>query len=349
MSELPPRSQEKILIDHAASLPGERLLCNSAGRGQFAALWAQRHPAGSAACFFLDQHLRDEAAAANPGVPNLALLCQSDPPAQSFDAVAWCVSQQGDAELTRELLQTAHERLATGGMLLAATDNPRDQWLHDELRKLFAKVTRQPLEMGVLYRATKLAVLKKLKHFACEFAFRDGECLIHLRTRPGVFSHRELDGGARALIEAMQIRPNERVLDLGCGSGAIGVAAGLRAENSYVVALDSNPRAVESAHWAAERNGLRSFEARLNADGSAVEAGEYDVVLANPPYYSNFRLAEHFAKTAARALRLDGRLLVVTKQPQWYLDRLPELGFALPQAIPSRAYWVIEAVRSQAG
>jgi 16S rRNA (guanine1207-N2)-methyltransferase len=234
-------------------------------------------------------------------------------------------------------------------MLLAATDNPRDQWLHDELRKLFAKVTRQPLETGVLYRATKLAALKRLKHFACEFAFRDGERLIHLRTRPGVFSHRELDGGARALIEEMQIRPNERVLDLGCGSGAIGVAAGLRAKNSHVVALDSSPRAVESAHWAAERNGLRSFEARLNADGSAVEAGEYDVVLANPPYYSHFRLAEHFAKTAARALRLDGRLLVVTKQPQWYLDRLSELGFALPQATPSRAYWVVEAVRSLAG
>jgi 16S rRNA (guanine1207-N2)-methyltransferase len=348
MSELPPRSQEKILIDHAASLPGSRLLCNSAGRGQFAAHWAQQHPAGSATCYFLDLHLRDEAAAANPGILNLVMLCQPDPPAEIFDAVAWCVSQQGDAELTRELLQTAHERLAMRGTLLAATDNPRDQWLHDELRKHFAKVSRQTLETGVLYRATKSAELKKLKNFTCEFAFRDAARLIHLRTRPGVFSHRELDGGARALIEAMQILPNERVLDLGCGSGAVGVAAALRVENARIVAVDSNPRATESARWAAERNGVQRFEARLNADGSAVEAGEYDAVLANPPYYSNFRLAELFAKTAARALRDRGRFFVVTKQPQWYLDQLPELGFALPQAVPSRAYWVVEAVRSKA-
>lgn len=348
MSELPPRSQEKILIDNAASLSGSRLLCNSAGRGQFAVHWAQQHPARTATCFFLDLHLRDEAATANPGIPNLTLLCQSDPPAERFDAVAWCVSQQGDAELTRELLQTAHEELATGGTLVAATDNPRDRWLHDELRKLFPKVIRQTLETGVLYRATKSAALKKLKNFACEFAFRDGPRLIHLRTRPGVFSHRELDGGARALMEAMQIRSDERVLDLGCGSGAVGIAAGLRAENVHVVAVDSNPRAIESATWAAERNALRSFEARLNADGSAVEAGEYDVVLANPPYYSNFRLAELFAKTAARALRIAGRLLIVTKQPHWYLEHLPDLGFASAQAAPSRAYWVVEAVRSTA-
>lgn len=231
--------------------------------------------------------------------------------------------------------------------MVAATNNPSDQWLHDELRKLFSKVTRLPGETGVVYRATKSKPLKKAKDFACEFAFRDNDRLVHLRTRPGVFSHRQLDGGARALIEAMRIQPRARVLDLGCGSGAVGVAAGLRAEGVQVVAVDSNPRAIESTLWAAERNGLAGLEARLNADGSAIETAGFDLVLANPPYYSGFRLAELFSSTAARALRPGGQLLLVTKRPDWYAARLPDLGFAPPDIAPARNYWMVTAQRCE--
>lgn len=275
---------------------------------------------------------------------NLDFVCQADLPPGPVDLVAWCVSKQGDAELTRELLQAAHERLRIGGQLVAATDNPRDQWLHDELRKLFDKVTREPQGSGVLYRGTKREELKKLKDFSCEFAFRDGERLIHLRTRPGVFSHRALDGGARALLEVMEITPGQRVLDLGCGCGALGVAAGLRAQGVTVIATDANPRAVASAQWAAEHNGVTAFEAHLDADGSTIPPTSVDLVLANPPYYSNFRLAELFCSIAARALRPGGRLLVVTKQPEWYLEHLPALGFEQQVAQPSRAYWVVESL-----
>jgi 16S rRNA (guanine1207-N2)-methyltransferase len=245
------------------------------------------------------------------------------------------------------MLETAHHRLTLGGQFVVATNNPRDTWLQDEMQKLFAKVTRQPHEMGVLYRATKSAPLKKRKDYSCEFAFRDKERLLFLRTRPGVFSHRSLDGGARALIEVMQNSANQRVLDLGCGSGAVGLAAGFRAEGVQIAAIDSNPRAVESAEWAAGKNRLHSFQATLDADGSTIAPATFDVVLANPPYYSHFRLAELFLTIAARALRPTGRLWVVTKQPDWYLQRLPQIGFEVPNLRPSRTYWVVDATRSE--
>ena len=44
-----------------------------------------------------------------------------------------------------------------------------------------------------------------------------------LSTRPGVFSHGELDEGTRALSEVAVVGEATRVADLGCGSGALGI------------------------------------------------------------------------------------------------------------------------------
>jgi 16S rRNA (guanine1207-N2)-methyltransferase len=177
----------------------------------------------------------------------------------------------------------------------------------------------------VLYLAAKAAPLRKLKSYAAEFSFHDGPREIKLRSRPGVFSHRELDGGARALIKSLQIAPGQRVLDLGCGSGAVGIAAALRAEDVRVHATDSNPRAIEAALWAAAASGVADrFTAKLDCDGSSVAGGAFDLALANPPYYSDFRLAKLFVRIADQALAAGGRLLIVTKTPDWYRTHLGE-------------------------
>ncbi len=54
-----------------------------------------------------------------------------------------------------------------------------------------------------------------------------------------------------------------------------------------------------------------------------------DLVVANPPYYSNYRIAEIFARRAARVLRPDGTALFVTKQTEWYEETLPGLFSAV--------------------
>jgi 16S rRNA (guanine1207-N2)-methyltransferase len=61
----------------------------------------------------------------------------------------------------------------------------------------------------------------------------------------------------------------------------------------------------------------------LDCDGSSVPKEAFDLVLANPPYFSNFRIAELFLQIALKALKPGGRLLLVTKTPQWYADNLP--------------------------
>lgn len=338
------RPHEQRLIDLADSLPAGRLLCTTAGRGQIAvALAADANR--DVTCWLLDLYQTQQAHQTIGRVPdNLLFACQADPPADELAAAALCFSKQGDAELTRETLQAAHERLAIGGRLAAAIDNPRDRWLHEQLQALFHKVTRQPHDDGTIYLATKTKPLKKHKNFACELAFRDGERLVHLRTRPGVFSHRKVDGGARALIKAMFITPGCRVLDLGCGSGAVGIAVALRESTAQVHCTDSNPRAIEATLWSAERNSVSNLTAALDCDGSSASAGAFDLVLTNPPYYSNFRLAGLFVAIAHRALAPGGKLLVVTKTSDWYVEHLAG-RFASITPAEVGAYHVVTAIR----
>lgn len=341
ISAVPPRPQEELLLELVPSTVGKRVLCNTAGRGQFALAAATN--AQHVSCHFLDlYHLQQCRSTAGELPASISLICEADFPAGPFDVAALCFGKQGDGELVRDLLQQAHERLEIGGQLQAATDHPQDSFLHDELRKLFAKVTRRPTAAGVLYLATKTEPLRKLKNFACEFPFRDGERLIQLRTRPGVFSHRRLDGGARALMSEMQIEPGMQILDLGCGSGAVAIAAALRAENVRVTAADSSPRAVEAVTWAAVANSVTNIAPLLDCDGSGLPSDTFQLVLANAPYFSNFRIAEHFARTASRTLAPGGLALFVTKTPAWYLERLPK-WFASVDLRKGKNYTIVAA------
>jgi 16S rRNA (guanine1207-N2)-methyltransferase len=358
---------EQLLIDVLPELDGDRALCMTQGQAHFALACAARSAATQVVCQFFDLHFATEAGnRLTEAPPNLELRCAADLPGidsliaggslrstsatrtatlKEFDIVALPLSATGEAEFVRELLQESHQALRIGGRMFVAVKNPRDTWINGELKKLFAKVTRRPTQEGVLYLATKTETLRKRKSFTCEFAFRDGQRLIQIVSRPGVFSHRELDGGARALINAMQIRDGMRVLDIGCGSGAVGLAAALRASDVHVVCIDSHTRAVQCTARGAEMNGITSLKAILTADGDCGEPGSFDLALGNPPYFSDYRIAELFLQSARRALKPGGTVLMVTKTPAWFESRMPEL-FRDVRIQPAKSYLVVEGTRA---
>lgn len=348
---IPPA--EQLLLDELPSLAAGSILCTTLGRGQFAMAAALRGGGARVVLQQFDIYLADQSretwSARSPGEAStdeanragaLDIVCQADLPEGEFDLVALPIDPRGEAELTREVLQSAHLRLREEGRLIAATSNAEDQWLHGELRRLFPKVTRRPSDSGVLYLATKTQPLKKIKSFECEFAFRDRERLIQAISRPGVFNHRGLDAGARALINTMQVEEGARVLDIGCGSGAVALAAACRSPGVSVTAIDSNARAIDCTRRGAVLNGLDNIETVLTATGESHAPGRYDLALGNPPYYSDFRIAEIFLQAARRALRPGGMVLIVTKALEWYREHMPEL-FADVKEHPHKMYTVL--------
>ncbi|MFT4009623.1 MAG: HemK/PrmC family methyltransferase [Nocardioidaceae bacterium] len=98
-----------------------------------------------------------------------------------------------------------------------------------------------------------------------------------LRVGPGTFVPR-----TRTLLLAERIaavcRPGDRVLDLCCGVGAIGVYLRAVVPELEIVGADSDPEAVR---WA-RVNGLTAYAGDLYA---ALPPGErFDVIVANAPY-----------------------------------------------------------------
>ena len=148
------------------------------------------------------------------------------------------------------------------------------------------------------------------------------------------------------MIAALAPIPAGRVLDLGCGSGCVALAAAASVGAERVLAVDSSARAIECVTRGAELNALPSIVGELNPTGCFDAPGTFDHVLANPPYYANFRIAQLFVEAARRALKPDGRLTIVTKSPEWYQTHLDD-DWQRPTIVGSGQYYLIDVRRAE--
>lgn len=347
---LPARPAEAHALAVARTIPAERIVCTTVGRGQAAHALAAERPTAAVNAWFLDLAPCAAAQAAWVSPPaNLAVACVADMPPGPYDLAVVPLAKAGEAELSRDLLQAAFLQLAIGGTLVTAIDNPRDTWLREQLAATGETVRVRPAEgprpATVAYVVQKTHAPARVRDFTCDFVFRDRDRLLQARSRPGVFAHRRIDPGARHLLNAVDVAPETRVLDIGCGSGCVAIGIAARDPAVRVHAFDSAARAVECTRYGAVANGLDNLSVALEAEGRVPEPGTWDLALANPPYYSEFRLAELFVESARMALAPGGTLLVVTKQPGWYLEHLPRMWTAVARE-EVKTYHVIEAVRA---
>ncbi len=155
-----------------------------------------------------------------------------------------------------------------------------------------------------------------------------------VRSYAGVFAHDRLDAGAAALIEAMQIEAGTGVLDLGCGTGLISLAALRR--GAAVTATDVSARAVISTQETLAANrptlGRPSGEPQIHLcmGAAAVHSSSVDTVVTNPPFHRGHSIAldvaQLFVQEAARVLKPGGRLFLVANN---FLNYRPWLGHHL--------------------
>ncbi len=335
---------EQRLTQVAEQLPGTRIVTLTVGRGQLAHRMASERFDAQVDCVILDAWQAEKVLENRVSSPRLNVLCQSDVPEKPYDLALLPLSFDGSTELSRDWMQQMYQQLEIGGTLVAAVNNHKDRWLHDQLKSFDKTVKPQVFEDAVVYSIVKRAPLKKLKDFHCELMFRDAGNLVKLVTRPGVFSHRQLDNGARQLLDAVEVFPEARILDIGCGSGAVAMGLAMRDSSARVLAVDSNARAIQCTLWGIKQNQLENVETLL-AHGTDYQRGPvFDMALANPPYYSDFRLTELFCQAAHDNLRPGGRAVFVTKHPHWYESNL-ERWFEDTEVWQSRRYHIASGVR----
>jgi 16S rRNA (guanine1207-N2)-methyltransferase len=112
----------------------------------------------------------------------------------------------------------------------------------------------------------------------------------HLRGKPfefltasGVFSKKRVDLGTRLLIESMILPKSGYALDLGCGYGAVGIAAAVFNPDLRVALVDVNIRAVRLARQNAEINNVQNVMVKPGHLYEPVKGFTFNCVLSNPP------------------------------------------------------------------
>ena len=132
-------------------------------------------------------------------------------------------------------------------------------------------------------------------------------------TDAGVFSRDGLDRGTEVLLEALPALSG-RVLDLGCGWGAVGVALGKKYPGLEIVMTDINRRAVELARRNLAGNGVRAEV--VQGDGFAAVEGEFDAIVTNPPIRAGKQVIYSLFAQAHERLLPGGRLFLVIRRQQ---------------------------------
>lgn len=291
-----------------------------------------RNPQVEVLCHYDDAWPEQNAQATANAHPelNLTLHLGADPPEGPYDFVILPLEKQGVTDLVRERLRrAAGEWLAPQGLLYSSSDSRDDRFIREEIRKAFGALHMVPdtgRRGGVGYVARRpVKSLVSPPHSTTSFTVLEGERELQFQSRLGVFCSDRLDPGTRALLALARVENARRILDLGCGSGVVGVVAGLRNPEAELVFLDSNARAVESARKNIAQYGLEGRSTVLiGAEPAQALAGlePVDCILTNPPYYGNWRIAEAFTRAATALLAPGGTLQIVTKSPGWYQEQM---------------------------
>lgn len=149
-----------------------------------------------------------------------------------------------------------------------------------------------------------------------EFRFLYRGELLAFAVDAGVFASHGLDPGTALLIEHLALEDGARVLDLGCGWGAVGVASAKSAPHGHVVLTDVNRRAARLAEENLARNRVKNAEVRVGRLFAPVEGERFDVVATNPPFHAGRATVVEMLAAAPDHLLPGGRLLVVGKGSQ---------------------------------
>ncbi len=329
-------------LPRCASAP-KAVLAFGGRTGAVALLAKILFPQARVACHTFDAH-HAQTIQRNLGATHtessIELYNTPDFPDGSFDLVIGSATQQGTpSELLLDNMENAARIMPMAGRYLLSTDHPISPILKQAAELFGASTT----EAGVLH-AQKQQEPKRARSFQAEFtASLPGHAPLKLISRPGVFCHRRPDMGGIALAEVAvrDLASGDRILDLGCGCGMVGLLLATAAERTACTFIDSHARAVACTQANLERLALNGHTVLLNDTGDC--KGPFDCFVGNPPYYGNYRIAELFIQTAQRTVRSGGRIYFVAKTADRLLELMSE-AFGNAEPITRRGYTVIKSI-----
>ncbi len=134
-----------------------------------------------------------------------------------------------------------------------------------------------------------------------------------MATDRGVFSYGHLDTATGLLLREAPPPPSRGdLLDLGCGSGAIALALGLRSPEASVWAVDVNERARQLTAANAKRNGVNNVMV-VSPEQVPAEV-QFAAIWSNPPIRIGKQALHALLLEWLGRLEIDGQAILVVQK-----------------------------------
>lgn len=136
----------------------------------------------------------------------------------------------------------------------------------------------------------------------------------NIKSASGIFSRSKLDSASKLLIETVfpLIGKEERILDLGCGNGVIGISLALKKPDCSFVLTDINNRAVRIARKNRKLKDLGNVRV-VQSDLFEKLKGKFNRIICNPPMATPKEFRIEMIKESFEHLLPQGALYMVAR------------------------------------
>lgn len=162
----------------------------------------------------------------------------------------------------------------------------------------------------------------------------------------GLFSPKAIDAGTRLLLDHLDVRADDRAIDLGCGYGPLGLAIARSAPQGRCLMVDKDFVAVEYANRNARDNRISNAEAILSDGLRHVPPQTFTLAVTNLPAKTGKEHYYLFFHDIRERLEPGGRFyVVVINGLRQFIARAFEEVFGNHQKLKQGAHYTVAVAK----